>query len=409
MKNGRVGDTANTIAVAIASLLIGAMVIVVAGCSPAPTAPDTGSVPVACVVELTGAAAGASQYPFATIQDYLDYFNEDQGIEGVTVELAWVDCRTQQASRVAAYHRFIEHNVPVMLMISGAEIFKTQAEKNEIPILGMAQTESIMYPPGWIYSVYPTWAESFAVWCEWILKDWMETRPPRVTVIGPDAVAGAPAIEPARDYVEAMGIEMLPTEYVSSYTPLDASTQLLRMAERGTDFVFIAPIFTTAVPVLRDAERLGLKETIQFGGLENTQSEGLLKASAGAADGYTAPRTNPFWKETDIPGIRLHQDLRQRYGRSVGFQGDEANSLTGIAVVCEALKRAIDEVGYRNLEGRHVKEAMDGLKDFDIYGIKTITYTPDDHRGSTAVRIYRIQGADVIPVSEWAEAPMITP
>ena len=49
------------------------------------------------------------------------------------------------------------------------------------------------------------------------------------------------------------------------------------------------------------------------------------------------------------------------------------------------------------------------MKDFDIYGLMKIGYTPKDHRGSTAVRVYQVRGGEAVPASDWKEAPMIVP
>jgi ABC-type branched-subunit amino acid transport system substrate-binding protein len=75
----------------------------------------------------------------------------------------------------------------------------------------------------------------------------------------------------------------------------------------------------------------------------------------------------------------------------------------------EAIRIAIEEVGYENLDGSAVKEAMYGIKDFDPFGIKEITYTPEDHRGSATVRMYQVQGGEVVPVTDWRDGPMLVP
>ena len=81
-----------------------------------------------------------------------------------------------------------------------------------------------------------------------------------------------------------------------------------------------------------------------------------------------------------------------------------------IPVWIEAIGIAIEEVGYENLDGRAVKEAMYGIKDFDPHGTgKKVTYTPEDHRGNPIIRIYEVQGGEVVPVSDWREAPMLVP
>jgi ABC-type branched-subunit amino acid transport system substrate-binding protein len=69
------------------------------------------------------------------------------------------------------------------------------------------------------------------------------------------------------------------------------------------------------------------------------------------------------------------------------------------------MRRAIENVGYENLDGRAIKEALDGMKDFDVYGLASITYKPDDHRGSAKMAVYQVRGGKIVRVSDWREVP----
>jgi hypothetical protein len=139
-------------------------------------------------------------------------------------------------------------------------------------------------------------------------------------------------------------------------------------------------------------EGWGSQARYNFGGMGNTQGVKMLEQVGALAEGYTAPRTGPWYDETEIPGIKLMQDLRQKYGRPFDFAGDDQNGTVTAMVACEVVKRALDS-----------------MKDFDCDGIKQITYTPEDHRGWNKARIYQVQGGEVIPVSDWKETPMIMP
>jgi branched-chain amino acid transport system substrate-binding protein len=202
---------------------------------------------------------------------------------------------------------------------------------------------------------------------------------------------------------------MMPSEFVVGYAPLDTSVELLRMSEHGADYVYILPIWTVSAIIMKDAGRLGLVGKMNFGGMENTQSTRMLQQVGPATEGYTAPRVGPWFDQTEIPGMKLLQDLRKKYGRPFDFSGDDSNGFVAMAVACEAVKRAIEEVGYENLDGPAAKMALDSIKSFDFYGIKQITYTPEDHRGWNRARIYQVQDGEVVPVSDWLEAPMIIP
>jgi len=99
-----------------------------------------------------------------------------------------------------------------------------------------------------------------------------------------------------------------------------------------------------------------------------------------------------------------------RYRGEIDTQEDGASTLLSTPVAIEAIRRAMEDVGYENLDGRAVKEALDTIKDFDPHGMgKGITYTPEDHRGSASVKIYEVQGREVVPITDWREAPMLVP
>ena len=385
------------------------LLLIATACTTAPTTQSQEKVvKVGSLTTHTGPGGAACQYAFMTWAEYMKYVNDENLIPGVTVENVWADTRQDTGLAISSTRRFIDMGTPVIMSIVYPDYLRKILAQEEVPLLSLAVTSAAIYPPGWIYHVYPTWPESFAAWCQWIMSNWEEDRPPRVTLIGPDSPLGPPAIESALNYVESIGIEMLPSEFIP-YVPLDTSPQLLRMNERGSDFVYICGIWTLAVPVLKDAERLGLIGKMHFAGYDNTQSTGFLKALGTTAEGYTSPRTIPWVTETEIPGIELMRELRTKYNGKLEFQSDEAHSIVIGAVLVEALNKAIEDVGYENLNGAAVKRALGSINNFDAYGIKTITYTPEDHRGNNLVKIYQVIDGNVVPISDYIEAPMLAP
>ena len=67
-------------------------------------------------------------------------------------------------------------------------------------------------------------------------------------------------------------------------------------------------------------------------------------------------------------------------------------------VWAEGLKRA-DKAG--KLTGEGIKAALETLKDFDLAGLAApVTYTPEDHRPSTNVNLYQVQGGKLVRLSE---------
>jgi hypothetical protein len=102
--------------------------------------------------------------------------------------------------------------------------------------------------------------------------------------------------------------------------------------------------------------------------------------------------------------------MTMKYRGYIDTEGDGAATLAFMSVVIEAMRIAIYDVGYENLDGRPLKEAFYSIKDFDPHGMgRPVTYTPEDHRGSPVVRIYEVQGGEVVPITDWRDAPMLVP
>ena len=364
------------------------------------------------ITPLTGPAAASEQIGFRSVEDSVRYFNEETGIPGVTIKHSWIDTGFQVPNAISAYRRFIESGV-VCLFSDHAEALPAilpQLEEDGVPLLGGIQDEQLLYPPSWYYGVFPTYAETFTAMADYIMEIWQEERPPKLAFMGSDTAFTWNPVEQGTKYAEGIGIEMLPTEIVP-HVPLDTTSQLLRLSEQGADFVYIQMIPAVAVPILRDAERLGFLDKMQFCGCEDSVGDALVKGAGTAAEGYLVPQTIPAWDETEVIGIKIMTDNQIRhYGKEVsGKYAAYPKVWKATAIICEAIKRAIGNVGYENLDGRAVKEALDSIKDFDVYGLGKITYTPEDHRGSDRLAVYQLKGGKVVRVSDWRKAPMLVP
>ena len=398
--------TALTTALAVALTVV----LLFTACAPGPPAEEGKVVRIAMIAPLTGAPASALHIAWRNVIDYLTYF-EEVGFPGqslppdVDIELLWGDSGFEVPRAISIYERVRGRNVVFFYLPSPVEGegLKSRLERDKVPGIVMSVSEGMMYPPGWVFTIYPTESERFAVMCDWIMENWQEERPPRVAMIGTDSPSGRAPEVMGTAYAESIGIEMLPFEIVP-YVPLDVTPQLLRLRERDADFVFIQAIWSTVVPIMKDAERLGITDEIRFGGMENSQSMPLLDLGP-AVEGYFAIRAAPWYEEVPI----IKDVLREVDGK-IDTGGDGAMTLILFPAMIEAIGRAIEEVGYENLDGLAVKEAMYSIKDFDPYGVgRTVTYTPEDHRGTPEVRIYEVQGGRVVPVTDWVDAPMLVP
>ena len=401
------GKGLSVLATALAALLL------VTACAPAPATPSLGEKKVVQIGDLaclTGGAATDDQARFVGVQDYVRYFNDEKGIPGVTVELVWRDTGTETAGFLSGYRMLADRGVPVIYSSQSAPLegAMPQLERDRIPFIAGAASGALVYPPGWVFCITGTGGEAATAVLDYFMQNWKEERPPNLQFIVIDTAWGWSTAEECTNYAEGIGFEVLPLE-ITPYVTLDATPQLLRIKERQADLVYMQALVTGMGPILRDVERLGLLETIQFSVTELTTGKPLIEMAPIGAEGLLIPKAFPWFDETEIPGIKTMMDRQLMYHKRALETPPYMCGWVYAAVMCESVQRALEEVGYENLDGSAVKGVLDSMKDFDVDGIMKITYGAEDRRGTRSYATYQVQGGNMVRISEYREVPILVP
>jgi branched-chain amino acid transport system substrate-binding protein len=391
--------------IAILAIALAALLVLTA-CAPRPIVEEK-TVQFGWIQPITGGGAATSQTLLMGWEDYVRYFNEQQAIPGVRIELLWRDTQLQVALGIGHYERLVAAGIP---LIAAGEPGLTAAIKGRceqdkvVGFLVGSPTHDDMYPdPCWYYVNIIPFFERAAVLLEYFMENWKEERPPRLAFMHVDHAVGY-SVRYVTGYARDLGFEVLPAEIIPIVV-LDSTVQLLRLKDAGADLVYIVHQSEGAGVILRDAERLGLLDEFQFAGPSLLMGDRTITLAGAAAEGFLSTRSFPWFDETEVPGIKLIIDNMMKYHGQVTRGGEYLTAWTAAAVVCEAIRRAIEDVGYENLDGPAIKEALDGMKDFDVYGLASITYKPYDHRGATKKAVYEVRGGEIVRVSDWREAP----
>ena len=357
---------------------------------------------------LTGSGADMAPFALAGVLDYVRHFNEEGTIPGVTVKVVWRDSAGNADRYTSVWEEFITRGMPLLVSGEGSIARKAQTEQQKMPMLvTTTMSAGVASPTYWMYFLKPTETEAFCAAADYIKENWHEARPPRLALMLMDTIWSTEVKIPGAKYASDLGIEVLPIETIP-FIPIDSTIQLLRLKNEGADFVFIHGLVGTSGPILRDAERLGLVDKITFCGNIDSLDVLTIKMAGPAAEGYFAPSPEARYSDTDIPGIQLMRDLQMKYH---GKPEEHTPYITGFiagGIACEAMRRAVENVGSENVDGTAIKEALDSFKGFDVYGLGTIDYTWD-RRGSNKVAIYEVKGGEVVRITDWREAPILVP
>ena len=380
------------------------------GCAPG-APPEEKYVTYLSLSDLTGPGAGLV-FPTVEASGFaFDDLNKRGGVDGVKLNVIVVDTRYDVARTVSAYKRYrAEHKVVF------AFIPLTPAVKALAPMME-ADKVSSMTPGdgefqakiGWVFVAGTPYQDGFAASLDWMLKDWKAKGNPGVPSVGYmswDTAYGREALRGGKEYAAKIGIKLLTPEFFPPGS-VDHTVWLTRINDAGANYCYIGGVDPTQSLILRDAHRAGLTKKIQFvseyWGLDENVG---IKVHPEATEG--AVLCSPFVRGDEARKLPRVIDLWSKYGKGP-ISETRALFPAGMLLVRhfeQAMKIALDDVGYDKLNGEAVYKAYQKLTGFDSEGVAgPCAYSPTSRKGSDTVKFYRVQGGKTVPITDWVKAP----
>jgi branched-chain amino acid transport system substrate-binding protein len=225
-----------------------------------------------------------------------------------------------------------------------------------------------------------------------VKQDWKDkSRNPRVAFLYGDNAYGKAPIEAGRRYCKEIGVDLVAEEILPGIVQ-DATSQLLDMKQKGADYGFTQVTGTNTSVVLRDARKLGLSN-VKWGTNTWGLGENLVAVAKDTAEGVVGPMLNPPFGE-DVPGMKKVMEFHRKNHPNDNHDTNYVRGWSYVMVWAEGLRRA-DKAG--RLTGEGIRAALETLKDFDVDGLTApVTYTAQDHRPTTQVDLYQVQGGKLV-------------
>jgi branched-chain amino acid transport system substrate-binding protein len=341
---------------------------------------------------------------------YFQDLNKKGGVNGIKLDLEWVDTKYQLAAALSGYDR-LKDKVPVFytIMSHATTALKEKFAEDKIPCIFASNATVPFWPPGWVYGLAINFSDDLAMIGDFFLETWKEKRPMKVALMFSDDTFGRSIYDGGVQYLKAKGIEIVAEEPVKMIAT-DATSQLMRVQKANPDYMLCNFIGATQGVVLKDRLKLGIK--IPVGTCHGSWAEDIVRiAGAEASEGIVTPRVYGLQTD-DTWGVKLGNELIQKYLSE--WSGKPAGIYNGIAtgmVLAEAIKLAVAKVEFDKLTGAAIKQyGFDQIRNFDTGGLTAkITYTPADHRGGTSARLIRIERGKPVVIRDWTLAPVCKP
>ena len=341
--------------------------------------------------------------------DAFRYMEEEKGgILGHPVRTVVIDFKMDSALAMSGWDRLKDEGA--VLVLSGASaaapMIVNACEQDRIVVLGSSSDADNLFPkqPSFYFSTFPHLYGAFDSMCDLVEKDWAKKGEGRTPRIGFDVIALGSYQrvfgKAGKLVAEKRGWDYIITN--TSIMPASVATQVLQMKEFDPDYAFLCGSSPAIVTWFKDMDRQDFHPVI-FGTLTLGDPE-TWRAVGDLCIGSIFYQHGPQWSDTDLDGIKLLHDLNARWHPDVESRpGVYPRGFAHAMAVSEAIKRAIENVGYENLNSEAIRPAMETITDFDPMGWSApYTWTSTDHQGTTGCLWYKwAEGGTMVRASDW--------
>jgi len=385
------------------SRLIGA---VIAG-TFALAAPAKAEITVCAWGTITGPDALVNGMTYGT-RDYLEYLNQSKGgVAGNKIRVLMLDGRYKLDEELKIYRRCADQEQAVVIngwSTGASKALRDQIQEDGIPFISESFASEVLDPQKYPYTFIagPTYEQQMII----ALRDLVAKGGKKVVLMYSDNEYGRGPVNVVRQsgIIEKLGLEVADlVEY--RYDAQDVTAQMLRIKSKNPDLVYVQGSTPQLLVLLRDAAKAGLPAKLFVSNLYNI-SPAIPEQLGAAAEGFRAIQTYSFYG-SDIPAMKEIA----AYGAKNEIEKKDIYFIKGWLkgkVIAAAIEKVInDNKGQVPTDikafRKSVREAMEGLKDFDNGGI-TPPFTYADHQGSVQARVAEIKNGQYVPVGSWINA-----
>lgn len=363
-------------------------------------------IPVGHLADQSGATSDVG-VPFGQgVADALAYVNKQGGISGTPLAVETVDYGYQAPRAISQYKSWSSGSGKVAA-IQGWGTADTEAltgfvTKDEIPYYSGSYSGHLTDPSGkgahgskaspYNFFYGPSYSDALRGMLIWAAEDWKKKggsgKPKYVHMGANHPYPNAPK-EAGEALAKELGFDVLPAVQFA-LTPGDYTAQCLTLKQSGANYAYLGNTAGSNISVLKACQTVGAQ--VQFLGNVWGMDENAAKAAGSAANGVIFPvRTAAIWGG-DAPGMKTIKEISKVSDAS----GNAYRPVHYLAGVCSAyyMKEAMDWAAKNGgVTGLNIRKGMYQKKDWVPAGLEGVcvpsTWSDADHRGTTAVNLYR--------------------
>jgi len=377
--------------------------------------------------DLSGPYAAITAPLIHGAEDAVKAVNEAGGIYGATLEIKFADDAGNIDEAVAAYDRFTsEDDNPLVMITYGsgeAEALAQRFAEDKIVNITAGLSAKAFYGAGsgYTFGLGPIYPDQLGLAMKFLVDNWATYKPANAGdevklayLSWPTAFGQGALTAESRAYLAELGVEIVAEETYDVSPTADTTTAILNAQAAGANVIWSNTLAFGPAAILNGLHALELRDQFVVAGdnwaMDLATYAFLAEPAFGV--GLITPFPYLWWTDTDNAGVQYAQELfvaneRPNAEHNVGY----LLLVAGVDLTVKAITHAIDTVGYENLNGEAVHnalvemspfEALDGVLRFDFSG---------GSRSPHVSQIRMIQGGpDAFNIlQDWADTPDLRP
>jgi len=350
--------------------------------------------------------------------DAIEYVNAELGgAGGYEIEVVWLDNAYDASKVVINVKQFMDEDCVLFTTASSAMMSASMEIANRAGFPGIASFNApiLHRPPQHIYGQMPDYGDDWVAFAKYYMENvWKGLGKPKMAMHLLNNSTGYGALDAAKAAAEELGIEIISTDEHKADTTSEMDS-LTRIKAANPDVLYISSTPAPTAVIIKNAVDLGLYPGVTIG----LGHAGITKALVDIAgddvvEGVYGVFPTVNWGD-NVPGMAKMTEYCQKMHPDDYGNMDYITSWAQSLIVAEILRLAVENAGYDVLAkgGEEAWQAVETqgiqkLNNFDVGGLHgPVSYSPGDNRLSKSVRLFQIQSGEIVPITDWIEAPVV--
>ncbi|NUQ39332.1 MAG: ABC transporter substrate-binding protein, partial [Caldilineales bacterium] len=376
--------------------------------------------------DLSGPYASITGPLVAGAEDAIAAINAAGGIYGANLEMQFADTAGSIDEAVAAYDRFTGQDDNVLLMItygSGeAEALAQRMVEDKIPNVAAGLSSKAFYvDSGYTFGLGPIYPDQLGAVMQYLTDNWDAHKPAgagdeiKLAYLSwPTAFGQGGLTVESRAFLADLGIEIVAEETYDVSPTADTTTAILTAQAAGANVIWTNTLAFGPAALINDLNSLGVRDQFVVTADNWAMDLSLYAFLANPAYGVGLITAFPYlwYTDADNAGVQYVESIFAANGRTPGQHNVGYMLLVaGVDLAVDAIKLAIDTVGYENLTGEAVHDALVALGPHQpLDGVFRVDYS-NGSRSPHETQIRQIQGGPdkFVVLQDWSPTPDLRP